>query len=433
MELTPLRRANTGAMLGGVCASLARRWQVDPTIVRIAMVLLALMGGLGIAFYVGAVLLVPRDGSTEVPVNRIAPFTRRWSPTATIGAVVGLGLLITIAIGSWLPFGIAPAVGLAFLWYFGFYRRRPHTTGQPPSADAGQSALPAATQPPTRPVEAMTPFERAAAEWQQRVAEQDLRTTRPRHSDAVPHQLPVGSPTEPSDVPRLVEYRPANPSDYSAAPSAPPPVPDWTPPTGPRRPRARWLWPLVLCLNGLGLATLAVLSEAFGVAVPPIAYAGTVLGALGLGLFIGAFAGRPGGLLPLSVLAGLVTVTMLLPGPGFGPMGDHTYSYTSMAQLPATKQSHGGGDVIIDLRQLSVTESRQIEFDNGLGDVTVKLPATGNVVVQWKVGLGDYTGPDGRREGVDGSGTYERISNPAGPTLTVVVQVGAGDLNVVTS
>ena len=51
----------------------------------------------------------------------------------------------------------------------------------------------------------------------------------------------------------------------------------------------------------------------------------------------------------------------------------------------------------------------------------------------WKVGLGDYTGPDGRREGVDGSGTYERISNPAGPTLTVVVQVGAGDLNVVTS
>jgi hypothetical protein len=189
----------------------------------------------------------------------------------------------------------------------------------------------------------------------------------------------------------------------------------------------------VLCLNGLGLATLAVLSEAFGVAVPPIAYAGTVLGALGLGLFIGAFAGRPGGLLPLSVLAGLVTVTMLLPGPGFGPMGDHTYSYTSMAQLPATKQSHGGGDVIIDLRQLSVTESRQIEFDNGLGDVTVKLPATGNVVVQWKVGLGDYTGPDGRREGVDGSGTYERISNPAGPTLTVVVQVGAGDLNVVTS
>ena len=37
------------------------------------------------------------------------------------------------------------------------------------------------------------------------------------------------------------------------------------------------------------------------------------------------------------------------------------------------------------------------------------------------------------REGVDGSGTYERISNPAGPTLTVVVQVGAGDLNVVTS
>ena len=55
MELTPLRRASSGAVLGGVCAGLARRWQVDPTVLRIAMVLLALLGGLlgaGIAWLV---------------------------------------------------------------------------------------------------------------------------------------------------------------------------------------------------------------------------------------------------------------------------------------------------------------------------------------------------------------------------------------------
>ncbi len=90
MELTPLRRASSGAMLGGVCAGLARRWQVDPTVLRIAMVLLALIGGLGVAFYVGALLLVPRDGSTDLPLHRFAPFTRSWSPAASIGAVVAL-------------------------------------------------------------------------------------------------------------------------------------------------------------------------------------------------------------------------------------------------------------------------------------------------------------------------------------------------------
>ena len=446
MELTPLRRANSGAMLGGVCAALARRWKVDPTIVRIAMVLLALMGGLGIAFYVGALLLVPREGSTEVPLNRIAPFTRRWSPAGTIAAVVGLGLLITIAVGSWLPFGIAPAVGLGFLWYFGFYRRRRRfTPGQPSADDPTGSTPPDAAQPPalapTRPVESMTPFERAAADWQQRVAEERQKAPPAAASWGNESAPSTGSAAdtaaEATDVPRLVEYRPANPAAHwpelpATSGSAPPPVPSWTPPTRRRRPRAGWLWPLVLCLTGAGLATLAVLHNAFGLAVPAVAYAGTVLGALGLGLFIGAFAGRPGGLLPLGVLTGLVTVAMLLPGPGLGPMGDQTYSYTSTAQLPATKQSHGAGDVIIDLRQLAVTDTRRVEFDNLLGDVAVKLPAAGNVVVQWKVGLGDYAGPDGRHEGVDANGTYQRVTDPAAPTLTVVVQVTAGDLTVVT-
>ena len=89
MDLTPLRRASSGAVLGGVCAGLARRWQVDPTVLRIAMVLLALLGGLGVAFYVGALLLVPKDGATEFPLYRLAPFTPSWSPAAAIGAVDG--------------------------------------------------------------------------------------------------------------------------------------------------------------------------------------------------------------------------------------------------------------------------------------------------------------------------------------------------------
>ena len=456
-------------MLGGVCAGLARRWQVDPTVLRIAMVLLALIGGLGVAFYVGALLLLPKDGSTDLPLHRFAPFTRSWSPAASIGAVVGLGVLITVLIGSWLPFGIAPAVGLGFLWYFGFYRRR---RPQPPAGTAPDAAAQLTAAPPlvTRPTESMTDFERAAAEWQQRVAEERwARSTTPSAAPAgqSAHPQPTASnyvqptatdhvqptaidyaqpsadpadtdaqaspgvaespvpPTEPFETPRLFEYRPT-------PPPVPAPVPQWIPPVtrSSRRPRPRWLWPLVLCLVGGGLATLAALSTVLAVTVPPVAYAGTVLGALGLGLLVAAFAGRPRGLLPLSVLAALTTAVMLVPLPSAGPVGDETFRYTTMAQLPTTEQSHGVGDVTLDLSGLAVTDTRRFEFSSGLGDVDLKLPATGNVVVEWKTGLGDYTGPDGRYEGPAAKGTFQRIGDPSAPTLTLVLSAGVGDLRV---
>ena len=439
MELSPLRRASSGAMLGGVCAGLARRWQVDPTVLRIAMVLLCLIGGLGVAFYVGALLLVPKDGSTELPLNRLVPFTRSWSPAASIGAVVGLGVLITVLIGSWLPLGIAPAVGLGFLWYFGFYRRRhPHAPSGTSADDAQLTGAP--PQLTAAPAESLTDFERAAAEWQQRVAEE--RWTRAVQSRSVQspsvQSPPAQPPTSAPDVPRLVEYRPT-PSSAPVPPAAddpraqvPPAVPHWTPPLprSARKPRPRWLWPLVLCLVGGGLATLAVLSTVFAMTVPPIAYAGTVLGALGLGLVLAAFAGRPRGLLPLSVLTGLVTIAMLLPMPRLGPVGDKVFSYTSTSQLPGTPLNHGAGDVALDLSALTITETRRFELDNGLGDVNVTLPATGNVVLEWKIGVGGYLGPDGSHDGFDLAGTYRRLSDPSAPTVTVVVKLGAGDLQV---
>ena len=435
MELTPLRRASSGAMLGGVCAGLARRWQVDPTVLRIAMVLLALIGGLGVAFYVGALLLVPRDGSTDLPLHRFAPFTRSWSPAASIGAVVALGVLITVLIGSWVPFGLVPAVGLGFLWYFGFYRRRSHT---PPTAPDVTAQLTAGPRQPTRPTESMTDFERAAAEWQQRVAEE--RWARNGRSDVLPAtdtaatDVPAaaGPDTQPSDptpeyeTPRLFEYRPtAAPAEDTVGIRNPPAA------RAVRR-RPRWLWPLVLCLLGGGLATLAVLSVVFDVAVPTLAYAGTVLGVLGLGLLIAAFAGRPRGLLPLSVLAALATVVMLLPLPSPGPVDDQTFTYTTMAQLPRSEQSHGLGDVTLDLSGLAITESGRFVFSTGLGDVDVKLPETGNVVIEWKTGLGDYTGPDGHQDGPAAKGTFQRIGDPSAATLTLVLTAGVGDLRVVT-
>ena len=430
MELTPLRRASSGAVIGGVCAGLARRWQVDPTVLRIAMVLLALLGGLGIAFYIGALLLVPKDGSSDFPLYRVAPFTRSWSPAAAIGAVVGLGVLITVVVGSWLPFGIAPVVGLGFLWYFGFHRRRhpqrpdaaaPGALDAAPDALAGQTAGVAVQAPDAAPLaqlpaEPRTDFERAAAAWRERVAQEQASTTT---SDPVTDPYPA----QPTPVQEFAQYRPT-------PPPALPVVPNWTPPA-PRaqRRRPRWLWPLVLCLIGGGLATLAILSVVAGVVVPALAYPATVLGALGLGLLVAAFAGRPRGLLPLAVVAALVTIAMMVPMPS-GRAGDENVTYTTMAQLPGTEQNHAAGDVRIDLGGLSVTETREFRYSLGAGTMTLDLPATGNVIVQWSIGAGSYTGPDGSHDGIDLKGSYQRITDPSAPTLTVVAHTNVGEVTV---
>ena len=62
-ERTALRRPLTDRMVGGVAAGLARYFGVDPTIVRIAFVILTVAGGAGIPLYLAGLLLIPDEGS----------------------------------------------------------------------------------------------------------------------------------------------------------------------------------------------------------------------------------------------------------------------------------------------------------------------------------------------------------------------------------
>ncbi len=62
-EPTPLRRPFEGRMAAGVAAGLARYTGVDVTIVRIAFVVLTLIGGAGIPLYLAGLLLIPDEGS----------------------------------------------------------------------------------------------------------------------------------------------------------------------------------------------------------------------------------------------------------------------------------------------------------------------------------------------------------------------------------
>ena len=54
-----LYRSQVNKMLGGVCGGMADYFHIDPTLVRLAWVILSFFGGLGIIVYVAGLIIVP--------------------------------------------------------------------------------------------------------------------------------------------------------------------------------------------------------------------------------------------------------------------------------------------------------------------------------------------------------------------------------------
>ena len=60
-----LRRSTDDRMLAGVAGGLARYLNVDATLVRIAFVVLTVIGGAGVPLYLASWLLIPEDGADQ--------------------------------------------------------------------------------------------------------------------------------------------------------------------------------------------------------------------------------------------------------------------------------------------------------------------------------------------------------------------------------
>jgi phage shock protein C len=57
-----LYRSRTDRMIGGVCGGLADYFSVDPTLVRVAAVLLGIANGVGVIAYIILLIIVPEEG-----------------------------------------------------------------------------------------------------------------------------------------------------------------------------------------------------------------------------------------------------------------------------------------------------------------------------------------------------------------------------------
>ncbi len=66
-----LTRSRSDYMLGGVCAGLGRYFGIDPTIVRLIFVLLAISGGSGVLLYLVLWIAIPREdqAASQAPLS----------------------------------------------------------------------------------------------------------------------------------------------------------------------------------------------------------------------------------------------------------------------------------------------------------------------------------------------------------------------------
>jgi phage shock protein C len=120
-----LYKSRTARMIDGVCGGVAEYFGVDPTLVRIAWLLLAFMGGMGILLYFVAMILMPKNPDSVPPVagDPAGKNSKFWGLLlVTVGAVWFLSNLGVSIWAHWwhLPWEIVFSVllilaGVAFL------------------------------------------------------------------------------------------------------------------------------------------------------------------------------------------------------------------------------------------------------------------------------------------------------------------------------
>jgi phage shock protein PspC (stress-responsive transcriptional regulator) len=135
-----LLRSRSQRIIGGVCGGLGQYFNVDPILFRIAAVVLTLVGGAGVLFYLAALVLVPSEpaeGAAAAP-----PVDGR--NRALVIALVIVALIVAwpflvgggvIAAGIVIPLAFLVAAGVLVWWL---------VSGEGPSGDAGDIARRAA-------------------------------------------------------------------------------------------------------------------------------------------------------------------------------------------------------------------------------------------------------------------------------------------------
>lgn len=369
-NLGRVRRSAYDRKIAGVAGGLARHFDIDPLILRVAFVVLTFFGGAGLIVYGACWILVP-DERTEDATVRLDERSRTVA-LAIVGLIAALALLGD-SVGGWgFPWPLA-IVGLVVLAVMaGRSDRRaggqPWGYGPPPGAGPQQT----------------------------------------------PGQYAVPPYAQPQAAPFTQPY---------AGPAYVPPVPR---PRNPRR-RGPILFWFTLALIALSLGVLGIVDLA-GAGIQDPAYPALALAVTGVMLLVGAFYGRAGGLIAIGLVAALATAGSTAAGevdagqidtaPRLAAAVDDSYTVTA-------------GQIVLDLSRvtdLEALDGRTIELDVTFGQIEVIVPDGIDVDVDAVVNAGGHSALFG--DDVNGSDSYFYDGGDDVPLLRLDAEVTFGEIKV---
>jgi phage shock protein PspC (stress-responsive transcriptional regulator) len=378
------RRRSSDRKIAGVAAAIARRYAIDPVLVRVAFVVATIFGGAGVLLYLLGWLLLPQDDHTA---DDQSPGTGRGRSMPALLTIVLVLLLIPAAgavfagRGSGI-IGLAVAFGALFL----LHRSRGalgEIPGAPPHGKPQPESAPAAATPATT---ADDPERPAPPAWD-----------------------PLGTAPFAWDLPE--------PSAQSE-PAAPPHGASWK--------ITSITLGIALLIGGIALAFAPGLSAA--------QVAAMLLGIVGLGLVVGAFLQGGRGLIPVAVPLAVITwVLSAAPAAGFNVGTSHWQPTTAAQVQPRYSVTLGNGDLDLSGLRLADGQTVKTSVGVGVGQTHVYLPPNVNTQVSCQTQLGDVDCLGHR----DSDGTPSRVTvtdngpdGPGGGTLILDAHSGVGQIRV---
>lgn len=405
-------RPRQDRQLAGVASAIGRRYDIDPTLVRVGFVVTAFLG-VGALLYIAGWATLP-----EEPASPTAPQRRQPRPVMLVGfGIATVGTLATL-LGGGGGGGLVGTVAVLGMLYL-LHRHR---------ARRGLAAAPS------------TGLTTASAG--RRVSLTKRETT---NHESTGHGVGHGGPGQEALPGLPPPQQPPSWDPLGAAPfawdlpepSAPPPPP------APRRSALTGVTlGLALLAGGLTTAILLV-AGALTPATVPVAF-GVALSVIGIGLLVGAFLRVGRGLIPFALVLMLATWGMLtapLDRWGSGEVGDLQVAPITVAALAPT-YDRSAGSIQLDLRNLDLSappgvpvgEPVRTAVTIGAGDVTVLVPANADVTAHATVGVGEVRfgenrdgGPEATLHVVDDLGADGVRS---GRPLVLDLEGGAGSLEV---
>jgi phage shock protein PspC (stress-responsive transcriptional regulator) len=365
-----LERDTGSAVLGGVAAGLGRYLGLDPILVRLGFIVLALTGGVGVIAYIIAWVIVPADDGTQEPgreMQRAAESVPTW---LQVVAVLLVALFVTGQLGGF-PGSVAWA---AVLIGAGILLFRDSDVPSRTGAASQAAGVPPAPGGPEAP-----------GAW--------------------------------ADAPRSAPYE---------VPAAPvPPAPP-----APREPRSilgRLTVAAMLVVTGI----VALLDNVGAITLAPRQYVALALVVLGTGLIVGTFWGRGRALillglalLPVLLLAGFPTGTVR------SGVGERVHAPATIAEVQAGYELFAG-EMVIDLSALRpVGDALTVNARHGLGELVIIVPPGVDVVTNGWMIAGEANLLDRVDTGLGVSYSHRTEVPGARGEIHLDVQMGLGTLTV---